>query len=78
MRWNLGIRKLNDFTFWSGFKFFLPELLVLASVLGHVHNETLAGIFGVPTYKFESFEDGLYRYQTRMMAKNSEQKQQII
>ena len=66
-RWNLGIKKIPDFTFWNALKFFLPELLVISSVLAHIHSETLAGIFGVSTYEFESFEDGLYRYQTKLL-----------
>ncbi len=60
---NLGLVYIEDFTFGKCFAKFTPEILVLISVLVHIQNETLQGVFDKPPHIFEQFEDGLRRYR---------------
>jgi hypothetical protein len=61
--WNLGLVHLPVFTFLNCLYQFLPEILIVMSVLVHIQAETLEGVFDKPPYIFESFEDGLRRYR---------------
>ena len=44
----------------------MPEILILITVLIHIQNETLEGVFDKAPYEFESFEDGLKRYRLNL------------
>lgn len=61
--YNLGIIYLEDYTFRNCLKQFLPEILIIMTVLVHIQKETLQGVLDKPPWTFESFEDGLKRYR---------------
>jgi hypothetical protein len=46
---------------WMALKSFLPEISIIITVLLHIQQETLAGIFDVSLEQYESFTEGLRR-----------------
>ena len=70
LSYNLGLVFIVNFSFWSCLAQFIPEILIIMSVLVHIQGETLAGLFDVPPYRFETFEEGLRRYTLNLLSKN--------
>ena len=59
----LGIKRIQGDSFASTFSFYLPEILILFTVLLHIQKESLSGVFNVPYERYENFEAGLLRYR---------------
>jgi hypothetical protein len=62
IKWNFGITKVQEPNFAKLFAHYIPEILIVASILIHIVIETHAGIFNVSAYATESFKDGFERY----------------
>ena len=75
---NLGLNKIITQGNWlKSLSQFIPEILIISSIMILIMQQTLSGVLGIPFREFESFESGLLRYRLNMHSNESE-KQEIL
>ena len=77
-RWNLGFRFETDQNWGHSFKKIIPEIMIICVVMIHILNQTMAGVFGFPFRRFESFDKGLLRYRLNLLHDESERQELLF
>lgn len=75
---NLGLKEVIYQGEWvKSLKMFIPEIMIIGSIMILIMQQTLSGVLGIPFKEFESFEDGLLRYRLTMQLNESEKRDVI-